>query len=156
MRLASSRLTLVESVIEHIAVERPAPLSSHSPMRGNPTWRWLDSFQTLTITRGHFLQALAMQSTNISPMLYQQNTHQWLGRFAVRLMQLRQNISLPAAVARAVRAYAHSSEMLPEAAAQLDAAVSAWRLPPTPRAYATARQPANKHPVVARERVRTA
>ena len=38
-------------------------------------------------------------------MLCHQSTHEWLGRFAVRLMQLRQDISLPHAVKRAVVVY---------------------------------------------------
>jgi len=83
-------------------------------------------------------------------MLCEQTTHQWLGRFAVRLMQLRQNISLPAAVTRAVCFHAHSSDMLPEAAAQLDAAVLTWRLPPTPAAYTNERFSASNHPTYSR------
>lgn len=87
-----------------------------------------------------------MRLPNIPSMLCENTTHHWLGRFAVRLMQLRQNISLPVAVARAVRAYAHSSDMVPEAAAQLDATVSSWRLPPTPVAYSRAALAASNHP----------
>jgi hypothetical protein len=79
-------------------------------------------------------------------MLCQQTTHQWLGRFALRLMQLRQDISLPTAVTRAVYAHAHSSDMPPEDAAQLDAAVSTWRLPRTPRAYTVSGHAASNQP----------
>ena len=56
-------------------------------------------------------------------MLCDQTTHLWLGRFSVRLMQLREGLALPAAVRRAVAARAHSRAMLPEHAARIDAAV---------------------------------
>lgn len=125
--------------------------SSTTPNRGSPCWRWSDSPRSSKIARGHFLQVRAMQSTTILPMLCEQTTHQWLGRFAVRLMQLRQNISLPAAVTRAVCSHAHSSDMLPEAAAQLDAAVSTWRLPPTPVAYTNGRYLASNHSTYSQE-----
>ena len=63
-------------------------------------------------------------------MLCDQKTHIWLGRFCVRLMELRQSIPLPAAVTRAVAAHAHSSDLAPEEAARIDAAVPTWNLPP--------------------------
>ena len=62
-------------------------------------------------------------------MLGDQSTHEWLGQFAVRLMRSRQDISLPCAISRAVVAHGHSSDLMPEEAAKIDAAVSALRLP---------------------------
>ena len=63
------------------------------------------------------------------PMVGDQSTHEWLGQFAVRLMRLRQDISRPCAVPRAVVAHGHSSDLMPEEAAKIDAAVSALKLP---------------------------
>lgn len=62
-------------------------------------------------------------------MLCDQTTHLWLGRFSVRLMQLREGLTLSAAVRRAVAAHAHSRDMMPEQAARIDAAVVSWTLP---------------------------
>jgi len=60
------------------------------------------------------------------------SSHLWLGRFCVRLMQLRQDISLPRAVTRAVAAFAHASRQVPEVAAEIDFAV-ATRAAPQPQ-----------------------
>ena len=87
--------------------------SCWSPLRGAPLWRW---------------RTERLRST-IAPMIEDLSTHQWLGRFAVRLMHLRQDIPLPHAVTRAVAAHGHSGELKPEDAAQIDAAVKTWALP---------------------------
>jgi len=63
-------------------------------------------------------------------MQYKSSSHLWLGRFCIRLMQLRQDISLPRAVTRAVAAHAHSSHLRPEAAAEMDAVAAQWVPPP--------------------------
>lgn len=68
-------------------------------------------------------------------MLCEQSTHLWIGRFAVRLMALRETISMPTAVARAVAAHAYAGDLRPEDAARLDAAVPTWRLPSTPSSH---------------------
>ena len=47
-------------------------------------------------------------------------THHWLSRFAMRLMELRPDVSFRAAVARAAAAYAHAKNLSPEDAAQID------------------------------------
>jgi len=61
-----------------------------------------------------------------------QSTHLWLGRFCIRLMQLRHDMTLPRAVTRAVAAYGHSSDLSPEVAAEIDAAAAGWVQPPVP------------------------
>ena len=53
-------------------------------------------------------------------MLCKETNHLWLGRFSVRLMQLRRDISWPRAVARGVLAHAYLSDLSPEKAALLD------------------------------------
>ena len=65
-------------------------------------------------------------------MVCDQSTHLWLGRFCVQLMRLRQDASLGFAVRRAVTAFAHSRDLLPEDAARLDAAVLSSAQPPRP------------------------
>ena len=60
-------------------------------------------------------------------MICQQANHQWLGRFSVALMKLRQGTSLPSAVSRAVAAHEHLHDMVPEEAAALEARVLARR-----------------------------
>jgi hypothetical protein len=57
-------------------------------------------------------------------MYCDETNHLWLGRFAVRLMQLRQDMTLPSAVARAVKAHGYASDLGPERAAELDATAS--------------------------------
>jgi hypothetical protein len=47
-------------------------------------------------------------------------THHWLSRFAMRLMELRPDVSFRAAVARAAAAYAYAKNLSPEDAAQVD------------------------------------
>jgi len=59
-----------------------------------------------------------------------QSSHLWLGRFCIRLMQLRRDMTLPRAVTRAVAAHAHSSHLRPEAAAEMDAVAAQWVPPP--------------------------
>jgi len=56
-------------------------------------------------------------------MLCDQSTHVWLGRFSLRLMQLRPSISWPSAVTRAVQAFALSSDLNPEQMAAIHAAI---------------------------------
>jgi hypothetical protein len=56
-------------------------------------------------------------------MLCDQSSHVWLGRFSLRLMQLRPGLSMPRAVTRAVHAFALSSDLNPEQVATMDAAV---------------------------------
>lgn len=53
-------------------------------------------------------------------MYCEKKNHLWLGRFAVRLMQLRQDMTLSSAVARAVKAHAYAADMAPETAAERD------------------------------------
>jgi hypothetical protein len=60
-------------------------------------------------------------------MYCNETNHLWLGRFAVRLMQLRQDMTLPSAVARAVKAHGYAADIGPERAAELDASVPMWR-----------------------------
>jgi hypothetical protein len=62
-------------------------------------------------------------------MLCEESNHLWLGRFALRLTQLRTDISWPRAVMRAVAAHAYCSDLEPEYAALLDASVATWSLP---------------------------
>ncbi len=54
-------------------------------------------------------------------MLCKASNHLWLGRFSVELMRLREGLSLPGAVSRAVYAHAHSGHLGPEDAAANDA-----------------------------------
>jgi hypothetical protein len=82
---------------------------------------------------------------NLASMLCDHSTHQWLGRFALQLMQLRQNMSLPQAVTRAVAAHAHASDLSPEEAARLDAEVTSWNLPTVPRANGRASRVEVRH-----------
>jgi len=63
-------------------------------------------------------------------MQCKQSSHLWLGRFCIRLMQLRRDMTLPRAVTRAVAAHAHSSHLPPEAAAAMDAVAARWVPPP--------------------------
>jgi hypothetical protein len=79
--------------------------------------------------RGNFLQTRFSRSPKPLAMLCDETTHLWLGRFCVRLMQLRGSMSLREAVSRAVAAHGRFADMIPEDAAQLDAAVATWRLP---------------------------
>jgi hypothetical protein len=75
-------------------------------------------------------------------MLCQETNHRWLGAFAVRLMQLRDDMALPEAVRRAVLAHAHASAMPPEEAAAIESRVltrRASRAPVQYRANAMAR-----------------
>jgi hypothetical protein len=51
------------------------------------------------------------------------SNHLWLGRFSLRLTQLRRDLTWPHAVSRAVVAHAYLSDLDPESAAQLDAAI---------------------------------
>jgi hypothetical protein len=51
------------------------------------------------------------------------DTHHWLSRFAVRLMQLRPDVSFRSAVSRAAAAYEHARSLMPEDAAQIDAEI---------------------------------
>ena len=79
-------------------------------------------------------------------MQCEQKNHLWLGRFAVRLMELRQDITLSAAVGRAVRAHGWAAELRPEAAAEIDAGRLASAAAPEPgvarrRAGGAATQP---------------
>ncbi len=60
-------------------------------------------------------------------MLCKASNHLWLGRFSVELMRLREGLSLPGAVSRAVYAHAHSGHLGPEDAAVCDAALLAKR-----------------------------
>ena len=53
----------------------------------------------------------------------------WLGRFAVRFMQLRHEVPLHQAAHRAVGAQTYAGHLLPERAAELDATVPHWRAP---------------------------
>jgi hypothetical protein len=62
-------------------------------------------------------------------MLCEASNHLWLGRFSVELMRLRDGLSLPGAVSRAVRAHAHALHLRPEDAAAVDAALLARREP---------------------------
>jgi hypothetical protein len=57
-----------------------------------------------------------------------EHTHlarRWLGRFAVRFMQLRHEVPLHQAAHRAVSAQTYADHLLPE----LDATVPHWRVP---------------------------
>ncbi len=60
-------------------------------------------------------------------MLCKVTNHLWLGRFSVELMRLREGLSLPSAVSRAVYAHGHSSHLRPEEAAAFDASLLAKR-----------------------------
>jgi hypothetical protein len=60
-------------------------------------------------------------------MLCEASNHLWLGRFSVELMRLRDGLSLPGAVSRAVHAHAHALHLRPEDAAAVDAALLARR-----------------------------
>jgi len=53
-------------------------------------------------------------------MLCKETNQLWLGRFSLRLMQLRRDISCPRAVMRAVGAHAYLSDLAPERAALLE------------------------------------
>jgi hypothetical protein len=64
-------------------------------------------------------------------MLCKETNHLWLGRFSVRLMQLRRDISWPRAVTRAVVAHAYLSDLSPEKAALLESTAPMWK--PTSR-----------------------
>lgn len=55
-------------------------------------------------------------------MSFGNSSHQWLGRFAVELMRLRGDLTLPTAVDRAVRAYVRWHDSPPEEAARRYAA----------------------------------
>ncbi len=60
-------------------------------------------------------------------MLCKVSNHLWLGRFSVELMRLREGLSLPNAVSRAVYAHAHASHLSPEDAAAREAVLLATR-----------------------------
>jgi hypothetical protein len=60
-------------------------------------------------------------------MICEQSNHQWLGRFAIRLMQLDDDVTLPQAVRRAVAAHAHAGDMLPEEAAGIELSIAGGR-----------------------------
>ena len=62
-------------------------------------------------------------------MEYTHTARRWLGRFAVRLMQLRHEVPLHQAAHRAVSAQIYAGHLLPERAAELDATVPHWRVP---------------------------
>ena len=62
-------------------------------------------------------------------MAANQSAHLWLGRFCVHLMQLRPDISLRAAVNRAVAAYPYADNLMPEEAAKTVAATLQARWP---------------------------
>ena len=68
-------------------------------------------------------------AATIAAMHCDKKNHLWLGRFAVRLMQIRQEMTLSSAVARAVKAHGYAAELHPERAAELDATVPTWRKP---------------------------
>ena len=53
----------------------------------------------------------------------------WLSRFAIRLMQLRPEMTLPAAVSRASIAQRYAGGTAPEHAAEVDVTYSTWRAP---------------------------
>ena len=59
-------------------------------------------------------------------------------------MHLRQDIALSHAVARAVAALGHSSDLTPENAARIDAAVKTWALPRLATAYRPERHQADE------------
>ena len=83
-------------------------------------------------------------------MQCEQKNHLWLGRFAVHLMELRQDLTLPAAVGRAVRAHGWAAELRPEAAAEIDAqALSAPKS--IPRAAVCASEVVRDGPFLAKE-----
>lgn len=54
------------------------------------------------------------------------SSHLWLSRFSVRLLAQRPDMPWQRAVARAVVAYGHSSDIAPEEAADIDARVTTW------------------------------
>ena len=72
-------------------------------------------------------------------MLCKETNHLWLGRFSVRLMQLRRDISWPRAVTRAVLAHAYLSDLSPEKAALLESTASIWN--PTSGLFVLPRAP---------------
>jgi hypothetical protein len=66
-------------------------------------------------------------------MHQQQSSHLWLSRFAIRFLQLRPEVAWQRAVSRGVAAYAHASDLNPEAVARVNARVSTWVLRPRQR-----------------------
>ena len=53
-------------------------------------------------------------------MLCKQSNHDWLGRFAIHLMRMHDDVSLPEAVRRAVVAHGHAASLPPEEAAAIE------------------------------------
>ena len=84
-----------------------------SPGWGRPQGRW----------------SAAHRAGMIAIMEHAHTARGWLGRFAVRIMQLRNEVPLYEAANRAVVVRAYASNLLPERAAELDATVPSWQAP---------------------------